>query len=304
MTGGAREETTWLNKRERGTLLGIRFAFALATVFGRTATKPFVAVVALWYRLFDRRAVRASREFLRRVRGREPGFLEVYRHVRTFAQVTLDRIFLLRGRTGPFVFTRTGDEHLRRVVDEGRGAILLGAHVGSYEAMRAGGAADDVPIHVLGYFENARMINALFERLSPERAAHVIHLGRDPVSVMARVKARLDEGELVALLGDRVGLNDRAVRARFLGGEASFAGGPFLLAAVLGRPVFLVFGVYRPPNRYELRCEPFAERVVLPRASRDEALREIVQRYADRVAEVARDAPENWFNFFDFWSEP
>lgn len=298
--GGA--ETTWLNKRERGTLVGIRVAFFMATLLGRTPMKPFVALLALYYGVFDRRASRASRDWLTRVHGRSPGFFDVYRHIRTFAQVTLDRVFLLRGKTHGFTFTRSGHEHLRRAHAAGNGAILLGAHLGSYEAMRAGGASDGVPINVLGYFENARMINALFERLDPATAARVIHLGDDAVGAMTRVKARLDDGEFVALLGDRVGLNDRVVPARFFGEEAPFAAGPFLLAAVLRRPVFLVFGIYREPNRYELHCEPFADRIELPRASREPALRALVQRYADRLESVAREAPDNWFNFFEFWS--
>ncbi len=296
------DATTWLNQRERGTLLGIRVAFAAATLVGRTAMKPFVAVVALYYRLFDRRAVRASRGWLARIHGRRPGFLDVYRHLRVFAQVTLDRVFLLKGETHAFVFTRTGDENLHRQVATGRGAVLLGAHLGSYEAMRAGGAETDVPIHVLGYFANARMINALFARLNPAMEARVIHLGDDPVGVMARARARVDAGEFIALLGDRVGLNDRVVRATFLGEEAPFAAGPFLLASVLRCPVYLVFGLYRPPNRYDLHCEPFAERIDLPRASRDQAVERYVARYAARLEEYARRAPDNWFNFFDFWS--
>ena len=294
-------EATWLNTRERGTILGVRFAFAAATLFGRTATKPLVALVALWYRLFDRPVVRASRRFLARATGREPGFLDVYRHIRTFAQVTVDRIFLLRGTTAAFAFTRTGNEHLLAHGAAGTGAVLLGAHLGSYEAMRASGDDEAMAINILGYFENARMVNALFERLNPGQAARVIHLGRDPVSAMVTARERLAAGELVALLGDRVGLNDRTVEAEFLGAKAPFAAGPFLMAALLKAPVYLVFGLYRAPNRYDLVCEPFCDRVELPRRGRDEALAALVQRYADRLAEYARRSPDNWFNFFDFW---
>jgi len=297
-------EATWLNSRERGTILGIRIAFGAATLFGRTATKPLVALVAAWYRLFDRRAVRSSRRFLTRVNGREPGFFEIYRHIRTFAQVTLDRIFLLRGETRAFEFERTGNEHLRSRVEAKAGALLLGSHLGSYEAMRASGDEEAVPINILGYFENARMINALFESLNPGQAARVLHLGRDPVSAMISARECLAAGEFVAVLGDRVGLNDRVVEAEFFGVPAPFAAGPFLMASLLRCPVYLVFGLYRPPNRYELFCEPFEERVILPRKGREEALAAIVQRYAARLEEYARRAPDNWFNFFDFWRGP
>jgi predicted LPLAT superfamily acyltransferase len=67
--------------------------------------------------------------------------------------------------------------------------------------------------------------------------------------------------------------------------------------------VLLTFGLHRPPNRYELYCEPFAEQVLLPRAQREEALREHVQRFASRLEHYCRLAPDNWFNFYDFWSK-
>ncbi|MFO1076615.1 MAG: lipid A biosynthesis acyltransferase [Planctomycetota bacterium] len=304
MTAAAAPRDGWLTQRERGVLWLIRFTFAVAGLLGRRFMKLVVAGIALWYRLFDRRAVAASRQWLTRVEGSAPGFWRVYRHIRTFAQVTLDRVFLITDRFGCFAITHTGHELLDAQVATGRGAVLLGAHLGSFEAMRAGSSKTQLRVRILGYFQNARMINELLTGLNPERAATVIHIGDDPVGVMASVRARIDGGEFVAVLGDRTGLNERTTTATFCGEAARFPSGPFLLASLLHCPVYLTFGVYRAPNRYELRCERFAERIDLPRGRRDEALREVVQRYADRLEHHARSAPDNWFNFFDFWSKP
>lgn len=292
---------TWLTTREKGTLVGIQLALGLATVLGRRGMGPVVRIIALWYALFDRNAVRASRLWLERVNGRPASFRDVYRHILVFVQVTLDRVFLLQGKLSGLVITRTGSEYLQRQKQTGRGAVLLGGHLGSYDAMRAGSSAHDLPIQVLGYFENARMINALFDRLNPGWAARVIHMGDDPVGVVARVRGRIEAGDFVGMLADRVGLNDRVVRVPFLGQEAAFATGPLLLASLLRCPVYLVFGLYKPPNHYDLHCEPFAERIELPRAQREQALRSWVERYAQRLEHYARRAPDNWFNWFDFW---
>lgn len=292
----------WLNQKERGQVWMMQAMFRLASFFGRRPMRPAVSCVALWYRLFDRHAVAASRDWLTRVHGREPGFWDIYRHLRTFAQTVLDKVFFITGNTKGLTITNPGGDLLDIQAATGRGAVLLGSHLGSYDAMRAVGMAKGTPVQILGYFENAAMINSLLQRLNPGLAERVIHLGDDPVGVMARVRARLETGELVAVAGDRVGLNDRVVTVKFMGQDAAFASGPFLLASVLRCPVYLVFGIYTEPNRYDLTCEPFAECIDLPRGNRDEALQAWVQRFADRLESRARQTPDNWFNFYDFWS--
>ena len=293
--------TNWLNRRERGTVFGIRAAFRFATLMGRPLTKLLVGTIAMWYRLFDRRAVRNSRDWLSRATGKPPGFWAVYRHLYTFAQVVLDRAFLLTGRTKSLRFSHTGLDLLKQQQATGRGAVLLGAHLGSYEAMRAGGNNDDLRIKIVGFFANAKMINSLMADLNPSWSTQVIHLGADPVGVMAQVQASIEAGEFVAVMADRTGLNDRIVEAPFFGAPAAFSSGPFLMASILRCPVYLVFGLYRAPNRYDLYCERFADQIELPRRDRASALERYAAAYAARVEHHARQAPENWFNFFDFW---
>ena len=156
---------TWLNQRERGALLGIRLVFFLATAFGRAPAGLFLRVVALWYALFDRQARKASIDFLSRALGREARFGDVYRHIFCFARVTLDRAFLLKGRDDLFEVTKTGNENLQELTRDKRGALLLGGHVGSFEAMRVGASRERFPINIVGHFANARMINALLPTL-------------------------------------------------------------------------------------------------------------------------------------------
>jgi hypothetical protein len=102
---------------------------------------------------------------------------------------------------------------------------------------------------------------------------------------------------------DRVS-GPRTVVASFLGRQASFPAGPFLIAATLRCPVYLAFGLYFAPRRYEFYCESLVEAIHLPRAGRDAALAEVVAAYAARLKHNCRLAPDNWFNFFDFFTPP
>ncbi len=297
------ERAGWLRQRERGAIWAIELASFVATTCGRPSARALARAIAAYYLLSDGRARRASRAWLERVRGRPARLAEVLAHFSVFAQVTMDRLFFARRALAGIEIHRTGNHHLEALAREKRGAILLGAHLGSFEAMRAASDVEQFPVTIVGHFENARMINAVLERLDPGQSSRVVHVGRDPIALALTLRDRLAQGGMIALLADRVGLNDKSIAVQFFGAPARFATGPFLLAAILKCPIYLVFGIYRAPDRYELFCEPFADQIVLPRSRRDEVLQDEVARYARRLEVYARQAPDNWFNFFDFWEQ-
>jgi predicted LPLAT superfamily acyltransferase len=289
---------------EAGTVWGIRFVLFLCTVFGRRVARAFVHVLAFYYFAFSASARRSSRRYLCRLRGAPVGFWAPYRHILTFAEVTLDRLFFARGRNDLFEVTSHGREHLSALHGQKKGALLLFSHVGSFEAARFYSEEGAYRVNVLGYFRNARMINATLEKLNPNINVRLIDLTPDSVDFIFAVKERIKAGEIVSTMGDRVGAEGKSATATFFGSPARFPTGPFLLAHLLACPVYLSFGLYFEPNRYELFCEPFAEKIALPREGRDQALAALAQRYATRLEEYCRRAEYNWFNFFEFWEEP
>ncbi len=295
----------WLEVAERGSALGLWSVVALTTLVGRTPTRALLRPLAAYYALAAAPARRASRAYLERIHGRPARADEVYRHLLAFAECTLDRLFFVRGEVDLFEVVSEGEEHLRELLASGRGAILLGAHLGSFEAMLRMAEARSLRVNIVGYFRNARLLNGVLERLRPGAMARLVELDPEGVEFVLRIRDLLEAGELVAILADRLGPGSaRFATVEFLGAPARFPTGPFELAAALGCPVALVFGLRRGgPSRYELHCEPFAERVVLPRRGRQEALRAEVARFAARLEHYCRLAPDNWFNFFDFWQD-
>lgn len=291
----------WLSRPERGALWGIHFVFRLATFFGRKPARLFVRFIALWYFLFDAASRKASATWLEIVFERPATRKEIYTHLLTFAQVTLDRIFLLQEKYQHFEINCTGDHHLAALQESHTGAMLLGAHLGSFEAMRAGGQREALDIHILGNFANARMINALFDRLNDDLRTRVIDVGDDALAGTFAAKERVEEGAMVAILADRVTDEERAVTVEFFGRPARLPAGPFLIASMLRCPIYLVFGLYHAPDRYELYCEPFAEELSFPRRDRMKHVQITAQKYANTVERYARKAPYCWFNFYDFW---
>lgn len=302
----ARPREGWTDVGEKGSVLAIRASVFAATVMGRSFGRAIARVVAFYYWLFAKGARRAAGELLRRVHGREATGGETYRQILRFAQTTLDAFFLVAGKTHHFRVTTNGHQHLAELRDNRRGAILLGAHLGSFYAMRAQSEVENLPIYAVVYTKNARRINEALERIDPGKNAKLLQMG-EGIDFMLRVKELIEQGAIVAILADRVPPNAkdagdaRTVRVDFLGGSARLPTGPYLLASMLKCPVYTTFGLYRDPDRYDLFCEPFAERIELPRRGREEALARYAQQYASRLEHFAKMAPDNWFNFYDFW---
>ena len=291
----------WQDAAERGTAAGLQLLVALATLFGRRAVGVVLYLVAGWYVLLHAAVRRASRDYLRRVQG-SARLGDVYRHVLCFARVTLDRLFMVRGDFGLFEIACHGQEHLEALRARNQGAVLVVAHLGSFEVLRALSSGRGFKLDILGYFGNARRINAALRRVNPSLDANLIEIKHGDPTFIFEVEQRVSRGHLVGTMGDRVGLDGKHARVPFLGSVAAFPTGPFFLAAVLKCPVLVAFGLFGEPNRYSLYCEPFADRIELPRNGREEALARHVARFAGRLEHYCREAPNNWFNFYDFWS--
>jgi predicted LPLAT superfamily acyltransferase len=293
----------WAAMPERGSGAALRLMARIALGLGWHAAHALLHPVTLFFLATAPAAQRrAARRYLARALGRRATWLDLWRLWFAFASCMLDRVFLLTGRIRGYRVEVSGLPLLRAATARGQGLVLLGAHLGSFEALRAVGAAESpVEVRMLMHRAPGGAADALFDSLDPARAATVIALGRP--EAMLEAHEVLSRGGVVGLLADRAARGDRMLRVPFLGASAAFPGGPMTLAAVLHAPVVLGFGVWLGPRRYALRFEEFAPAIDLPRANREGALAEWLARYAARLGEICRDHPYNWFNFYDFWDE-
>ena len=192
------------------------------------------------------------------------------------------------------------DDAARKLMEQKRGCILLGAHLGSFEITRAyADQIDGPPASVVMYEENARKLNSVLKAINPALAQQVIGLGK--VDSMLKVEQALQRGEFIGILADR-GLEHggASVTCDFLGEPARFPSGPLRMAYMLKSPVLLMAGVYRGGNRYDLYFEELVNMADTGQP-RSELIRQAQQRYVARIEHYCRIAPYNWFNFFDFW---
>ncbi|MDB5809425.1 MAG: Acyl-CoA synthetase [Betaproteobacteria bacterium] len=290
----------WVARPERSNTLALRMIVAIALTLGRSFARLVLYPVCIYFLLFSAPAHAASKKYLRKVLPREPGVFDAFRHCHTFAAMLLDRVFLFNDQYERFDVRVHGEELLAELTQSGHGCFLLGAHMGSFEIIRALGRRNTAArISLVMYAENAKKFNSVLAAINPDLALQVIELGR--IDSMLKVEAALNGNEIVGMLGDRTFQGEGTANCRFLDEDAQFPSGPFRLAAVLQRPMVLMFGLYRGGNRYEVYFERLVNAWPASRADRNRTLEDAQRAYVARLEHHCRSAPYNWYNFYDFW---
>jgi predicted LPLAT superfamily acyltransferase len=290
----------WTARRERGSVPVIKACVWVALTLGRRLAGLFLYPVCLYFLLSSPAASRASKGYLGRVLGRRARTGDVFAHFLTFASCLLDRVFLLNEQTSWFDITVHGEEIVRDIEAQGGGCLLFGAHFGSFEVARVLGRRRELPISLLMYEENAQKIRAALAAINPRLATEVIGLGRADSLLM--VADRLRQGHFIGVLADRNVDGRDMAKINFLGAPAAFPRGPFRVAMMLQRPVVLMVGMYKGGRRYEVHFELLSPALTSRPVDSQAWLEDIMGRYAARLEQYCREAPRNWFNFFDFWA--
>ena len=267
---------------------------------GRRAGRVVLHLIASYFLLFAPASRRASSNYLGRALGRPPGWRDLYRHFFTFAATIHDRIYLVNHRFELFDIEVHGEDTLRRLLAGGNGLFLMGAHLGSFEVIRAiGRKGTDLRIAMVMQQDNAQRINAMLAAINPEAVQDIIGLGH--VDSMLKVRECLDQGGVVGMLADRTPGGDTVYPVQILGTNANLPSGPFRMAALLRRPVVFMTGLYLGGNCYAIHFDPLADFSTVARGQCDAAVEAAITRYAALLDQYCRKAPYNWFNFFDFW---
>lgn len=294
--------SAWANTPERSNLFLLRTMRWISLRLGRRAARGVLYPIAAYFLLFAPASRRASRDYLRRVLDRPVGWAVLYRHFFTFAATIHDRIYLVNRRFDLFDFEIHGEEALRGLLAAGQGVILIGAHLGSFEVIHAIGRKDTVlRVAMVMHEANTQKISALLAAINPAAAQDIIGMGQ--IDSMLKVRECLDGGGAVGMLADRTPGDESLQPVQLLSATAYLPSGPFRMAALLGRPVIFMTGLYLGGNRYAIHFDQLADFSGVARDQRDAEIAASITRYAALLDHYCRAAPYNWFNFFDFWQD-
>jgi len=298
----------WRERPEGGNRFWLALIRWLILHVGRGFARLAMYPTTLYFFLVRAPERRASRAWLDRVGAPRRGTLGVLVHIYTFAITIVDRVLLLAGRERELDIRVEGVEQLHDLLDQGRGCLLLGSHLGSFEAIRVFSRKAPPRFRrlrvVMDRGQNSVMTRML-EEVSPDIRDTVIDARQPGPAIVLEAGATMEDGGMVAMLADRTAAGETAFEVEFCGGMARLPAAPLAIADTLEAPVVMVFGLYEGRGRYRLVFEPLprpgGERAA-DRRSRRRQLRGWVQQYARRLEHYARQYPYNWFNFYEFWT--
>lgn len=298
----------WARMGESTFVAGVWFLFGVYRLFGRWPFRLLLLPVVAWYWATRGVARRASREYLARLAGSGGGAQErsSFRHLFRFADTLLDKLVATSGRLPRGAVRFEGAEAIEASLAAGQGGLFLTAHMGCLEAMQAAaGWRDGLRINILVHTAHAVRFNRVLDRLNPGGHVRLLQVTQLGPELALDLAGRVAAGEFLAIAADRVPLQgDRLVRVPFLGREAPFPAGPYLVASLLQCPVYTLSCTRAGDGSgYEARIVPFADRIVLPRARREAALAEQATRFAAGLEAACRHSPYDWFNFYPFWDQ-
>ncbi|MBP9891411.1 MAG: hypothetical protein KBG84_05845 [Planctomycetes bacterium] len=294
----------WDGRTRNG--LGIRLMYWLFRVFGPLFAYTLLYPVVFYYLLFAGRHGRASRDYLRRAFP-GAGALKIlwlnYLHFLSFGRVLLDRAYAFAGMHERFKFERENTDAFAQALAMGRGLIVVSAHVGNWELAAHTLATLNttqikVPINLVWFRNESGQQDKHLTRVSGEQPYNIID-SRDPMQASIDMVNALKRGEIVAIHGDRYTGN--AVSVPFLGSDALFPSGPYVVAANTGAPVLWVFANRLGFCSYSLRVVGPRLLQYRSRKTRTEDLKTWTAEYARELERRVKEFPLQWHNFYPFW---
>jgi predicted LPLAT superfamily acyltransferase len=290
----------WIEVPERSNLFWLNTMIWISLRFGRWLSLLLLYPITAYFVVFSYRSRTASHNFLQRVLGHDCSWAEVFQHYYTFARTLLDRIYIFAGQGHRLDIRIKGLDLLDNYVQSEHGCLLVGAHHGSFEIVRALGLLkSEYLIKALVYGEGTPLISRLFKKLNPSLFEDIVYMGS--VGSLFGLDEHARKGGIIALLGDRSLQASKRVRCDFFGEQAWFPEAPALLSRILDMPLVLFFCLHQDDGHYEVSFEHLSDPPNTNRHMRKAANHMIMQRYANRLEHYCRLAPYNWFNFYDFW---
>jgi lauroyl/myristoyl acyltransferase len=264
-------------------------------------TEP--TVIAFWSLFFllwgpGRRGVMRNLAVIKPRSNALGNFVRCYRVFWNYAWTIADNVRFKELRTIPD-WEFSGWDHFQQL-QAGDGAILLTAHMGSY----------DLGAQLFSETSTRRIVMVRAPEADPETRQFEEHHGTGGVHVEFNTRPaelafdlldNVRSGDIVAIQGDRVSGPISVLPAMMFGRATSVPAGPFALAMAARVPIYPVFVVRLGRRRYRLMTSRPIE--ITRTADREADFARAVAQWMAELERVVADCWFQWFTFEPYWPE-
>lgn len=304
------ESTHWANLQESSFDLGIKILIWIYRLFGRSAFRLILKFVVSYYFIKNKIPRHASQDYLNRLGQYYPDLnikgdlWTSYKHFLSFSETLLDKIIAWMGLIDDNSVEFINRHLLLNLMEQKRGAMILSGHIGNLELCQAiAHIRGVIHLNILVHTHHAEKFNRLLNRNNKNTKIKLIQVTELNPSIAIELQDKINNGEFIVMVGDRTPVQGgRTVKATFLGAEANFPQGAYLLASLLNCPIFTLF-CYAEQGHYQVHLEPFSDVFRIPRSEpqRGQFIENLAQRYAEILEKHCHAQPLQWFNFYPFW---
>lgn len=287
----------WKGK-SKGTPLGYQFFVVVLKYFGVYPAYFFLYFVVLYYYFFSWETSKHIYNFFRQRIGYgvSKSVFKVYKNYHLLGQMLIDKVAITAGLS-KITSESFGADNMREMVNQKRGGILLGAHLGNWEIAGHFLMGYGDTINILVFDREHEQIKQYLENVTGGRKFKFIPI-KDDLSHIYDIGEALGRNEIIATTADRFLSGTRTVPAKFFGETAHFPQGIFQIIKTFRAPYSFVYGVKKSVQHYNFYCRPHRD------VTKETTVEMIVEDYVRDLEGMVKENPDQWFNYYDFWKKP
>lgn len=297
----------------------------LLLVFGLMRKLPdylvFILIypISFFFYIFSKRGRVEAKNYQRQMKeftgGKVPLKISPFKQILSFSLCVMEK---MEGWLGNYHYNElvTHDDDLKSLqsqLEQGKGALFIGSHLGNIELLRSlssfgeNGIIRKISVTAIMELKSTEQFNRTLKEVNPNVDFQVIDPEEIGVNTIIELQEQIENGGLVVITGDRTSARSRSriIREKFLGKEADFPYGVFVLALLLKAPTYYVFGLRTKTASLRPKYHIFVEKSKVdferPSSKRDEKIHALCKEFVVKLEKYCIQFPYQWYNFYNFW---
>jgi len=314
------ENKHWADKKEViRTNKPLQFLLLLLKYTPPFFTHLCVFPVAFFFYLFGKSARNACRQYQKQLReftgNKLPSRISPYREIASFSYCVVEK---MEGWLGKIKFNsiQYQEDDINDILSNlknKKGVLLITSHLGNMELLRSLSdynkqlVGHDVPVYAVMDMEVNNNFTDTLKSLNKNYSMNIINSTEIGPDSMVTIMEALEQGALVVIAGDRTSARERksVIRQSFLGKEAEFPYGVFLMPFLLKVPLYYMFGLRSRlsifSSKYNIHIEKSKIDFEGPRSEREKNIKLCCAEFVSKLERYCEKYPYQWYNFFNFW---